>query len=55
MTKKDIKDVYKIKRCVVLDTSKPKIRWKTGLKDYFKQKSNYCKKQEVLKSFDNLV
>lgn len=33
----------------------PEIRWKTGLRDYSKQKSNYCKKAEVLKSFDELI
>lgn len=33
----------------------PKISWKTWLRDYSKQKSSYCKKSDVLKSFDNLV
>ncbi|MDD3120046.1 MAG: DNA adenine methylase, partial [Candidatus Gracilibacteria bacterium] len=33
----------------------PKIAGKTGLRDYSKQKSSYCKKSEVLKSFDDLI
>lgn len=33
----------------------PKIKWKTWLRDYSKQKSRYCQKQEVLKSFNDLV
>jgi len=33
----------------------PQIRWKTWLRDYSKQKSRYCQKQEVLKSFHDLV
>lgn len=33
----------------------PEIRWKTWLRDYSKQKSRYCQKQEVLKSFNDLV
>lgn len=33
----------------------PQIRWKTWLRDYSKQKSKFCQKQEVLKYFDNLI
>lgn len=33
----------------------PKIKWKTGLRDYSKQKSDYCKKSEVRKSFSELI
>lgn len=33
----------------------PEIRWKTWLRDYSKQKSSYCKKSDVLNSFDELV
>ncbi len=33
----------------------PKIKWKTGLRDYSKQKSDYCKKSEVKKSFSELI
>lgn len=33
----------------------PTIKWKTGLRDYSSQKSLYCKKSEVLKSFDDLI
>lgn len=33
----------------------PKIKWKTWLRDYSKQKSRYCQKLEVLKSFNDLV
>ncbi len=33
----------------------PQIRWKTWLRDYSKQKSKYCQKQEVLKSFNEVV
>lgn len=34
---------------------RPKIRGKTGLRDYSKQKSDYCKKSEVKKSFMELI
>ena len=33
----------------------PEIRGKTGMRDYSKQKSNYCKKSEVQKSFQELI
>ena len=33
----------------------PKIKGKTGLRDYSKQKSKYCTKSEVLKSFRHLM
>ena len=33
----------------------PKIKGKTGLRDYSKQKSDYCKKTEVKKSFRELI
>lgn len=33
----------------------PEIRWKTWLRDYSNQKSKYCKKSEVLKSFNDLI
>lgn len=33
----------------------PAIRWKTGMRDYSKQKSNYCRKSEVTKSFKELI
>lgn len=33
----------------------PKIYWKTWMRDCSNQKSDYCKKSEVLKSFDELV
>jgi adenine-specific DNA-methyltransferase len=33
----------------------PTIKWKTGLRDYSKQKSDYCKKSEVKKSFSDLI
>jgi adenine-specific DNA-methyltransferase len=33
----------------------PKIKGKTGLRDYSKQKSDYCKKTEVKKSFKELI
>ena len=34
---------------------KPKIKWKTGMRDCTEQKSDYCKKAEVKKSFTNLI
>lgn len=33
----------------------PIIQWKTGLRDYSKQKSNYCKKTEVKQAFSELI
>lgn len=33
----------------------PEIRWKTWLRDYSNQKSKYCQKSEVLKSFNDLI
>lgn len=33
----------------------PKIKWKTGLRDYSKQKSLYCSKVEVKNSFRELI
>jgi len=33
----------------------PKIRWKTWLRDYSKQRSLYCKKSKVKKSFKELI
>lgn len=33
----------------------PKIKWKTGLRDYWEQKSDYCKKWEVKKIFSELI
>lgn len=33
----------------------PDIKWKTGLRDYSNQKSNYCKKWEAKKSFTDLI
>jgi len=33
----------------------PEIRWKTWLRDYSKQKSKYCQKQEVLKTFNEVI
>ena len=33
----------------------PEIRWKTWLRDYSNQKSKYCKKSEVIKSFNDLI
>lgn len=33
----------------------PKIKGKTGLRDYSKQKSDYCKKSEVKNSFQELI
>lgn len=33
----------------------PNIRWKTGMRDYSQQKSQYCKKSEVKESFRELI
>ena len=33
----------------------PSIKGKTGLREYAKQKSKFCQKKEVLKSFENIV
>lgn len=33
----------------------PKLHWKTWLRDYTEQKSDYCKKNDVLKTFDDLI
>lgn len=33
----------------------PKIKGKTGLRDYSEQKSDYCRKSEVKKSFSELI
>ena len=33
----------------------PKIKWKTWMRDYSNQKSDFCKKTEVKKSFKNLI